>query len=255
MSPITPTKEQLPTLYISVVFTVVIFGLWVIPILRLLIVPLKLFTVGFHEFCHIVAAVFTGGNVTKVTIDPDIGGATHVEGGRPLAILTAGYVGSTIFGGVFVLAGFDILMSKILSFVLGLGLIAPLALVRNKLTILLTCIYEGLLVGFWFVDHGQPLRWYCLFVGIMNIFYVIWDIADDMYFRKSNDSDATQFARLFPRVPAHADVRRSSPYAAWAALWIAFELGVLVGFMLLGIVAFKRTDAQMYQEAAEFLPT
>lgn len=108
-----------------------------------------------------------------MTIDPDIGGATHVEGGRPLAILTAGYVGSTIFGGVFVLAGFDILMSKILSFVLGLGLIAPLALVRNKLcvvlpelcvcyalrmlclrTILLTCIYEGLLVGFWFVDHG-----------------------------------------------------------------------------------------------------
>ena len=109
-----------------------------------------------------------------MTIDPDIGGATHVEGGRPLAILTAGYVGSTIFGGVFVLAGFDILMSKILSFVLGLGLIAPLALVRNKLwvsllegcscaglrrlysvrTILLTCIYEGLLVGFWFIDHG-----------------------------------------------------------------------------------------------------
>ena len=96
------------------------------------------------------------------------------------------------------------------------------------------------------------------------------DIADDMYFRKSNDSDATQFAMLFPRVPAHgkspplprqppaqaeqADVRRSSPYAAWAALWIAFELGVLVGFMLLGIVAFKRTDAQMYSEAGECGP-
>ena len=29
------------------------------------------------------------------------------------------------------------------------------------------------------------------------------------------------------------------------------ELGVLVGFMLLGIVAFKRTDAQMYREAGE----
>lgn len=88
-----------------------------------------------------------------------------------------------------------------------------------------------------------------------------------MYFRKSNNSDATQFALLFTRVPAHgkspaihyqppaqseqADVRRSFPYAAWAALWIAFELGVLVGFMLLGIVAFKRTDAEMYQEAGE----
>ncbi|KZT65627.1 hypothetical protein DAEQUDRAFT_768688 [Daedalea quercina L-15889] len=255
MSPISPTSEQLPTLYTIVIFTVVIFALWVIPGLRTAIVPLKLFTVGWHEFCHIVAAVFTGGVVTKVTIDPDIGGATRVEGGRPLAILTAGYIGSTIFGGVFVLAGFDILMSKILSFVLGLGLIAPLALVRNKLTILLTCIYEGLLVGFWFIDHGQALRWYCLFVGIMNIFYVVWDIADDKYFRKSNDSDATQFAMLYPRVPPHADVRRSFSYVAWAVIWILFEIGVLIGFVFLGLVAFKRTSEQMYQEAAEFLPT
>jgi len=131
------------------------------------------------------------------------------------------------------------------SFVLGLGLIAPLALVRNKLTILLTLLYEGLLVGFWFVDHGQALRWYCLFVGVMNVFYVVWDIADDKYFRKTNDSDATQFALMFPGVRAHV----------WATLWILFEIGVLIAFVLLGIVAFKRTNAEMYAEAAKFLPT
>lgn len=78
-------------------------------------------------------AIFTGGTVIKVSIDPDLGGATLVDGGNSLAILAAGYIGSTIFGGVFVLAGFDILMAKIVSFVLGLGLVAPLALVRNKL--------------------------------------------------------------------------------------------------------------------------
>lgn len=119
-----------------------------------------------------------------MTIDPDIGGATHVKGGRPLAILTAGYVGSTIIGGLFVLAGFDILVAKILSFVLGLGLIAPLALVRNKLyvvlpvrcfganimclrTILLTCIYEGLLIGFWFVDHGYAPLFPVIIIRLM----------------------------------------------------------------------------------------
>ncbi|OSX64282.1 hypothetical protein POSPLADRAFT_1054898 [Postia placenta MAD-698-R-SB12] len=245
MSPITPTSEQAPTIYVIVVYTVVIFALWVIPGARVLINPLKLFTIGWHEFCHIVAAVMTGGSVVKVTIDPDLGGATYVEGGNALAILSAGYIGSTLFGGVFVLAGFDILMAKIVSFVLGLGLVAPLALVRNKLIILLTVIYEGILVGFWFIDHGQALRWYCLFVGVMNVFYVVWDIADDKYFRKTNDSDATQFARLFPQVQAHV----------WAALWIIFEVGVLIGFVLLGIVAFKRTNAQMFAEAGQFLPT
>lgn len=88
----------------------------------------------------------------------------------------------------------------------------------------------------------------------MNVFYVVWDIADDKYFRKTNDSDATQFARLFPQVQAHADPSRIA-YAVWAALWIIFEVGVLIGFVLLGIVAFKRTNAQMFAEAGQFLPT
>ncbi|KAI0923821.1 hypothetical protein AcW1_006677 [Taiwanofungus camphoratus] len=242
---ITVSPNQVPTLYVIVVYTVVIFALWIIPGARVLITPLKLFTIGCHEFCHIVMAVLTGGSVVKVTIDPDVGGATYVEGGHSLAILSAGYIGSTIIGGIFVLSGFDTLMAKIVSFVLGLGLVAPLTLVRNKLTILLTIIYEGLLVGFWFIDHAQALRWYCLFVGVMNVFYVVWDIADDKYFRKQNDSDATQFAMLFPRIGAHV----------WASLWILFEIGVLIAFILLGIVAFKRTNEQMYAEAAKFLPT
>ncbi|KAH9924753.1 uncharacterized protein B0H18DRAFT_1085424 [Fomitopsis serialis] len=192
MSPISPTSEQVESLFLL---------LWLIHH-------------WWHEFCHIVAvsiigltsialhliAVLSLGCVHrwqchKVTIDPDIGGATRVEGGRPLAILAAGYVGSTILGGVFVLAGFDILMSKILSFVL-----ASASLPRSHLTILLTSIYEGLLVGFWFIDHGQALRWY-----------------------------------------------------SWAAIWILFEIGVLIGFVFLGIVAFKRTNEQMYQEAGAML--
>lgn len=42
-------------------------------------------------------------------------------------------MGSSVFGGVFILAGFDSLVAKILSFVLGLGLVTPLVLVRDKL--------------------------------------------------------------------------------------------------------------------------
>ena len=60
-----------------------------------------------------------------------------------------------------------------MSFVLGVGLILPLVLVRDRLyvpferkfpssfpeleaarTIMLTLCYEGLLVGFWFIDHA-----------------------------------------------------------------------------------------------------
>lgn len=168
--------------------SVVIFGVWNVPGLRNLINPLKLFTIGLHEMSHIIAvralfhvmaaltslvqAVLSGGRILRITIDPHIGGATIVEGGRPGFILPAGYIGSTLFGGLFVLAGWDTLVAKVMSFVLAIGLLMPLRLVRDKLyvyvsllvqcvshflpssTILLTIFYEGLLIGFWFVDHA-----------------------------------------------------------------------------------------------------
>jgi hypothetical protein len=245
LADIQPTKDQAVVLYVIAVYCVVILAVWNIPGARQIINPLKLLTVGWHELCHIIVAVMTGGSILRVTIDPNLGGCSLVEGGHPASILSAGYIGSTIFGGVFVLAGWDTLVAKIMSFVLGIGLICPLALVRDKLTILLTFCYEALLIGFWFADHGSALRWYCLFVGIMNIYYVVWDFADDRFFRKANDSDATQFSLLYPAISAHV----------WALFWILFQTGALIGFILLGISQFKRTDAEMMFEASKFLPT
>ena len=51
----------------------------------------------------------------------------------PLIILSAGYIGSTLFGGVLIMAGFDTLVSKIMSFIIGIGLLCPLVQVRDKL--------------------------------------------------------------------------------------------------------------------------
>lgn len=91
------------------------------------------------------------------------------------------------------------------------------------------------------------------------------DIADDKYFRKVNESDATQFALLYPAVPAHGTptslqialfmtvLNLLLSFAVWAILWILFEVGVLIGFLFLGIVSFKLTTAQMVAEACEWL--
>jgi hypothetical protein len=77
--------------------------------------------------------IITGGSVLRITIDPVIGGCTIVEGGSPTFILSSGYIGSALLGGLFVLAGWDTLVAKVMSFVLGVGLILPLRLVRDKL--------------------------------------------------------------------------------------------------------------------------
>ncbi|PPQ63307.1 hypothetical protein CVT24_006752 [Panaeolus cyanescens] len=234
--PLTPSSDQM------VAMAVIIFGFWNVPIVRNLINPLKLFTIGWHELCHISAAILSGGRIVKITIDPHVGGATIVEGGSPGFVLSSGYIGSSLLGGAFILAGWDTLVAKVLSFVLGVGLVLPLVLVRDKLTILLTLCYEGLLIGFWFVDHGQALRWYCLFIGVMNGLFVVWDVADDRFFHKTNDSDATQFSIMYPRI-------------VWAAIWVIIQGAIMAGFAIIGIVAFKLTKEQMDKQAAAFLPT
>lgn len=80
----------------------------------------------------------SGGRILKITIDPHVGGATIVEGGRPVFILASGYIGSTLLGALFTLAGWDTLVAKVMSFVLAIGLVMPLALVRDKLCAVLS---------------------------------------------------------------------------------------------------------------------
>ncbi|THH07010.1 hypothetical protein EW146_g9445 [Bondarzewia mesenterica] len=256
-----------------------IFAFWNIPGARLLINPLKLFTIGWHELCHAMMAILTGGTIISMTIDPTKGGCTVVEGGHPPSILAAGYIGSTLMGALFVLGGFDTLVAKILSFIAGVGIAAPLVQVRDKLYVqplypafvpsfdLKSCAADWILVhrswpGAEMVHpvsghHAASVIFHSLPTMILeliqlrarfsssSIFYVVWDIADDKYFRKPNDSDATQFSLLFSSIPPHG----------WAIIWILFEVAMLIAFVLIGIVSFKRTQEEMYAEAARFLPT
>ncbi|KZV99963.1 hypothetical protein EXIGLDRAFT_604847, partial [Exidia glandulosa HHB12029] len=209
-----------------VVFTIVVFALWVLPLFRVLI---NLFTIGWHELCHVIAAIMSGGTVLSITIDPNLGRILFAPAHVEPDILLPGYIGSTILGGLFVLASWNILASKVVSFIIGFGLIAPVVLVRDLFTLICIVFYEALLVGFWFVEHGQGLRWYVLFVGVMKYLHCSGDVADDKFFKKQNTSDATQFEILYPELPTHL--------AAW--LWIMFQLGVFIGFIFLGIIAFK----------------
>ncbi|KAH9479577.1 hypothetical protein JR316_0008172 [Psilocybe cubensis] len=245
--PLTPSSDQIVVLYVIVAMAVVIFGFWNVPVVRNLINPLKLFTIGWHELCHISAAIMSGGRILKITIDPHVGGATIVEGGSPGFVLSSGYIGSTLLGGVFVLAGWDTLVAKVMSFVLGVGLVLPLVLVRDKLPahwllVCRSCPGSPVVLP---IHWGHEVR---TFNSLNHYSYLyillllprptlrIGDVADDRFFHKSNDSDATQFSLLYPRIGAHTHYLAM---AVWATFWIIFQLGFLAGFAILGIFAFK----------------
>ncbi|BGP27292.1 hypothetical protein JCM10295v2_006256 [Rhodotorula toruloides] len=243
---------------------------WNLFILRDLLYPLKVFTVAVHEMGHVLVTICLGYRIGVLSIDPKIGGLTRVvvlenrEHPLPIAALPPGYLFSIIIGGVLTFCGFDTLASKIASFVcrpnplpslsvaadlfnaqiVGLGFVAVFLRVEVPAKIM-TLLALGLMIGLWFVDHAWGLRFFILFLGVMNSFYVLWDVADDAFFAKQNPCCPSLHFEAFPRL---------SP-GIWSMIYITLSLLLFVGFILAALATWKQSTHAMYCQAQTFLPT
>lgn len=103
-----------------------------------------------------------------------------MRGGISAITLPAGYLGSSLIGALLIFCGFDIVASKIASIVLGVCFLLVIWWgKRDWLTVLTVLAAVGLLVGCWFIDHAQALRFVVLFIGVMSALYSVWDIVSD----------------------------------------------------------------------------
>lgn len=115
--------------------------------------------IAFHEFGHAITAILTGGRVQGISLDPHEGGVTHIVGGKAAITLPAGYLGSSLIGALLIFCGFNIVASKVMSFVLGVCFLLTLWWARKDwLTILTILTAVGLLVAFWFIAHAEAWR-------------------------------------------------------------------------------------------------
>jgi len=62
--------------------------------------PVKLMVVLFHEMSHGLMALLSGGRIINVVITADEGGWCETDGGNTLLIVSAGYLGSMLTGGL-----------------------------------------------------------------------------------------------------------------------------------------------------------
>ena len=76
------------------VLVVSVLFLWDTPALS----PLRILVVLMHEVSHGLAAVLTGGKIISVQVDRFEGGLCSYQGGIPWLIISAGYVGSVVWG-------------------------------------------------------------------------------------------------------------------------------------------------------------
>ncbi|OJJ46824.1 hypothetical protein ASPZODRAFT_131714 [Penicilliopsis zonata CBS 506.65] len=236
---------QAVTLGIIGAYVVVIALLWNLPYVRWSLWPFKMLVIAFHEFGHASTAMCTGGHVHEIKLDPREGGVTHLSGGISAITLPAGYLGSSLFGALLIFCGFDIVASKVASFVLGVCFLFTLWWARRDwLTIMTVLLAVGLLVACWFIDHAEPLRFVVLFIGVMSSLYSVWDICDDLILDKVNKSDASQFAK-----------RYGGSSRCWGIVWFFISLIFMVIGIIAGIAAFPESFSQQEKDSSHFIPT
>ncbi|KAK4692453.1 hypothetical protein P7C71_g4755, partial [Lecanoromycetidae sp. Uapishka_2] len=238
-------STQKTTLGIIVAYVVIIALLWNIPYIHWVLYPFKMLVIAFHEFSHAIASVLTGGKVESISLDPREGGVTHMRGGIGVVTLPAGYLGSSLIGALLIFCGFDIVASKIASLVLAASFLLTLWWgKRDWLTISTILAAVGLLAGCWFIAHAEALRFVVLFIGVMSALYSVWDICDDLIFRKVNSSDASQFAK-----------RYGGSSHCWGIIWSIVSLALMIFSIIAGIAAFHETWNQQEKDSKGFIPT
>lgn len=239
------SDAQKISLGVIAAYVVGIAILWNIPYVRYVLWPFKMLVIAFHEFGHAFACKLTGGKVESISLDPREGGVTHMRGGKGAITLPAGYLGSSLIGALLMFCGFNIVASKIASFVVGAAFLLIIWWGRRDwLTIGTVLLSVGLMVGCWFIADAEALRYFILFIGVMSSLYSAWDICDDLIFRKVNSSDASQFSK-----------RYGGSSQCWGVVWSIISLCFMVAGIVAGIAAFPETTAEQRQDSDNFIPS
>ncbi|XP_061952596.1 uncharacterized protein LOC133675281 isoform X2 [Populus nigra] len=208
--------EQVVFLVTVSVCAVVILALWRTVLLR----PFKLVTVFLHEASHAIACKLTCGHVEGIQVHADEGGTTQTRGGIYWLILPAGYLGSSFWGMVLILASTNLLTARIAAGCFIASLLVVLLVAKNW-TLRGLCIGFVLFLGVvWVLQETTK-------VHILRYIILFIDIYDDLISRRDHSSDAEKFAEACP-CPCNG--------AGWGFIWGVISFLFLCGAMYLGLV-------------------
>ncbi|MCC6144982.1 MAG: M50 family metallopeptidase [Candidatus Hydrogenedentes bacterium] len=217
--PASRTRPLFPLL--AVLVPVVL--LWQTPV----IYPLRVLVVFFHELSHGLAAVLTGGRIVEIQIYPGEGGLCITQGGWHFAILTAGYLGSLLWGGALIVLESRLRDDRwLLGSLAALILLISIVFVRPLLSfgLLFGVLMGGAMLGLALYAPQAVSRVALQVIGLTSILYAPLDILDDVLLRPHLPSDAVMLAEA-TWIPA----------VVWGVLWIVVAIAAAVGFLRLSM--------------------
>ena len=190
----------------------VAFAIWESPLLF----PLKIFVVLLHEISHGLAAVLTGGAIVSIQLTADQGGLCVTRGGSRFLTLSAGYLGSLLFGSLLVLVAARSRRDRVAVALLGIALVAvTLVFVRTLFGFAYGLAAGGaLLLAAWKLPEAVSDA-ILKVLGAVSCLYAVWDIASDVLLRDVPGSDASALGRL-----------TGIPGSLWGILWMGVALVV-----------------------------
>jgi len=204
-------KRRITFLGGFLLYFVLLWTLWD----TVLIYPVKIFVVLLHEVSHAMAAVATGGSVQRILLDPYQGGTAYTVGGSPFLILSAGYLGSLLWGVAFIMLAFSrrIRPRWVLGSVGVLVALLTLLLVRSWFGFGFGLAFGAVLLASARYLKDGVNRVILLGLGLTSALYAVLDIKSDVLDRSHLPSDAAMLAEM-----------TGIPTAVWGLLWIAIAL-------------------------------
>ena len=192
--------------------------------------PLKIFVVFMHEVSHGLAAYLTGGSIVEIEINPQQGGHALTKGGNRFLILTAGYLGSLIWGGIILLMAARTHFDKAISVLIGIGMIGiTIGFGSDTFTYLFGVGFGIALIASGLFLPEVANDWILRVIGITSCLYAILDIKSDILDRSHLRSDARMLAEL-----------TGLPTIFWGILWIVLAIGLTIWFLY---IAGKPSDS------------
>lgn len=202
------TRRQLRWAAGLAAWLVALWLLWPTPVLY----PLRVFVVLLHELSHAAAAVATGGAVDRITLTPDEGGATWTLGGSSFLTLSAGYLGSLLFGlAMLIAAGSRARVARTALAAMALLITsAMLLLVRGLFGIAFSALAALVLLALAWRAPTSAQRVVLTVLGLTSAVYALLDIRSDVLARPDLPSDAALLAQM-----------TGIPAIIWGLLWFA----------------------------------
>ena len=200
------------------IFIVIVF-LWD----TLFVYPLKIFVVFMHEVSHGLAAIVTGGKIVEIQVNPQQGGHALTQGGSRFWTLTAGYLGSLLWGGLILLLAARTHFDKAISILIGLGMVAiSIGFGESTFTYLFGIGFGVVLIAIGFFLSETINDWILRVIGVTSCLYAILDIKSDVLDRSHLRSDA----RMLSEVTGIST-------EVWGVLWILVAIVLTLWFLYL----------------------